>query len=137
MTDLEVIYQLSEVYNRVWNMSQWWASISFMIIAISHFTSHKLNKFLVGIILILYMAFSIWLYRFSTYNVSIIFGLLQDLQNLIDSGVPLSQGAIRYLAVKEDWITPIFINIAQAGTFIATISYVIYCQLDISKKGDG
>ncbi|MBT5030864.1 MAG: hypothetical protein HOM55_01055 [Proteobacteria bacterium] len=134
MTEADILYQLSELYNRYWAMNQWWASISFAIIALSHFASHKLNKILVSIIIVLYAAYSFWMQRYMHYNVLIIGGLFQDLEVLKDSGIVLSNAANQYLAVTNDALTLYFIRIATFGTFVCSNSYLIYSQLNISKK---
>lgn len=134
VTETEILNQLSEVYDRYWSINQWWASISFLIIAISHFASHRLNRFLIVIIIGLYSAFSIWLYRYLVYNEDLVRGFLQDLDQLRLSGIEISQAALNTLTLKDDASTLLFERIAQAGTFICSITYLIYSQSDISKK---
>lgn len=129
MTEADIITQLSAAYDRTWTMVQWWASISFLVIAAAHFASHKLNLLLVSVITVLYISYSLWMYRWGNYHGFIINGFYADLIRLVDSGHVLSTGAVNYMSVSSDGLAVWFRQVALIGTFLCTIYYLVSSAL--------
>ena len=58
MNEAEIIVAWGEVSAHLWTILQFWASISFGIIALAHFAPERLNNFLVAFVIFLYTVFS-------------------------------------------------------------------------------
>jgi hypothetical protein len=131
MSESDIAFQLSELYDRWWSIHQWWVSVSFGLIAVAHFAGDKLNYVLAGFSLTLYAAFSIWLEFLVRYNIAVMGGFYTDLRVLRDSGQTLSNGARMYLEgfsqLGPYW--DVAGEAAKIGTFLGVISYVIYSVL--------
>jgi hypothetical protein len=124
MTESDITFQLSEIYDRWWVIHQWWVSVSFGLIAVAYFAGQKLNYLLIGVILSLYVAFSVWIHGLVEYQEQIVGGFLSDLRALIESGQIESDGASAYLGAFANVYWPTFGSIAKFGTFICVIGYV-------------
>jgi hypothetical protein len=126
MTESEITFQLSELFDRWWVIHQWWVSVSFGLIAVAHFAGHKLNYVLAGVILGLYTAFSLWLNFLADYNVQMIAGFTSDLGALESAGRLQSNGARAYLDGMTDARWNFWGDTARIGTFVCVIGYMSY-----------
>lgn len=126
MTEADIVANLSELYDRYWSVIQWWASTSFIVIGASHFASQRFSAVTVSILIGLYSAYSAWLYNFNTSNVIATFGFIQELINLEETSGINSPGAQAYLDGFRQNIG-LLASTTMFGTYIVTVSYVIYC----------
>lgn len=80
MTAFEMSYLTSEELDRMWDIIQFWVSTTFGLIAMSHIARRHLNVLLVGAVSILYLLFSLFIFRVIYFNLKILQGHLLDLQ---------------------------------------------------------
>lgn len=125
MTEAEIVFQLSELYDRYWSIIQWWAGTSFIVIGVCHVSANKLTRATLGILLTLYAIFSIWLLNFNNSNVVAVFGFISDLEALMDSGQIQTEGAKGYVAGFRQNI-PVLPDLVLFGTFLCTVGFAIY-----------
>ncbi len=125
MTEAELLYHLSETFNRLWSLIQWWASISFALILVAHLTANKLNILLLSLILFLYCTFSFVLLSILGRHLGVINAIHSDLE-------ALSSGESKVTNATEFWVTSqepnftILAIVALGGTFLGVIAYLIY-----------
>ena len=60
MNEADLILAWGEISAHLWTIIQFWASISFGIIAVAHFAPENLNRFLVVLLIALYTLFSVY-----------------------------------------------------------------------------
>jgi hypothetical protein len=136
MTESDITFQLSELYDRWWAIHQWWLSVSFGLVAVAHFAGKKLSLLLTSIIVLLYAAFSVRLYGLVEYNERIMVGFIRDLSALDASGHLQSNGAAEYLrgmVERTGW--PILGDIALFGTFASVVFYLSFTVIQ-NRKAD-
>ena len=133
MSEAEIAYQLSEIYNRVWSIQQWWASISIGLLILAHLASEKLNLFLVLFIMALYSSFSLYVFNILGRNWNTITHYIQDLQSLVDAGQKLSSGTLTFLEPQSEIITTVII-IVLIATFMGCNAYLVYSYFKFKRK---
>lgn len=133
VTEADILEQLFNLYDRYWVIVQWWASVSFGIIMIAHFASEKIGAFLLLSILVLYSIYSLWLYFLLDYNMSISFGLIDDLGSLADVG-DLTEGARATLENRSGLYGVWLGLLALPVTFTACAGYLIYSYVHARKS---
>lgn len=125
MTEAEIVYQMSEIFNRAWTIQQWWASISFGLLLVAHVAAERLNGFLLVMLLTLYCAFTALVQQMLSRNVEMVYGYRESLQQMIEDGVELSAGSLVF-ARPNPWYHEAIAWIALVGTFLGTSSYLVY-----------
>lgn len=125
MSEAEIVYQMSETFNRVWSMQQWWASISFGMIVLAHVASEKLNAFLVAIVITLYGAFTFFVFQMLGRNWQSVTGYIKDLQRISDSGQKLGDGTLAFMQPQNELVN-LLIIVALYGTYIGCNAYLLY-----------
>ena len=125
MSEAEIAYQISETFNRIWSMQQWWASISVGMIVLAYVASEKLNTFLVTIVIFLYSAFSFYIFQLLGRNWESINGYITDLQRLADSGQELAAGTLVYMRPQNPIVVALII-ITMFGTYAVCSAYLVY-----------
>lgn len=128
MSEAEIAYQVSEIYNRVWSIQQWWASISIGLLILAHLASEKLNLFLVVFIMALYSSFSLYVFNILGRNWNTVTHYIQDLQGLVDVGQKLSSGTLTLLEPQSEIVTTLII-IVLIATFMGCNTYLVYSYL--------
>lgn len=128
MTEAEIVYQISETYNRVWSIQQWWASVSFGLLIVAHVASDRLNGLLVALMSILYTVFSVYLYTTMATNGDVASAFVKDLEVLEKSGVSLAQGSSAY---TQNWksSSAVLVLVTLGGTYLAANAYLIFCYI--------
>ena len=124
MTEADLTYQISEILNRLWDLQQWWASVSFGVLVVAYLVGKQMSGILVCILLLLYTAYSVYMWDLMGVNVNVFYAYVGDLQKLSDSGVKLSAGTIEYLLPPK--LGAILAPIALIGTFISVVGYTLY-----------
>jgi len=124
MTEAELSFQVSEVFNRLWVIQQWWASISFGVLVFAHVTGKKISIYIVSGVILLYTAYSAYMLEMLFSNSNVYLGYLHDLELLAQSGVNLSTGTNKLFNQPENirYLAPIVFY----GTYSATVGYLIY-----------
>ena len=135
MNEADILLQLSELYDRWWVILQWWVSVSFALLAISHFAADKLNVVLLAAVLVLYIAFTLWMRSLLDYNSEIMAAFRIDLGEMNAAGDALSKGGnafvVGYVGLERFFPAA---NIAKYGTFASVIIYLIYSWIQNRKK---
>ncbi len=126
MTEYEIASMISEYANRMWQIIQFWSSVSFGLIAICYLAQNRLSLLINSVITILYIAFSIFVFSMQAMNESVIAGFLQDLQVMIEQGGLQSSGAAAILSSKPSLGQILIIRFASIGTFIGTLFFLWY-----------
>ena len=124
MTEADITYQISEILNRLWDLQQWWASVSFGVLVVAYLVGKKMNGILMSILLLLYAVYSIYMWDLLGVNVNTFSAYVLDLQKLSDSGVELSAGSKAYLIPVG--IGRYLAPIALLGTFVSVVFYTLY-----------
>ena len=125
MSEAEIAYQLSEIFNRVWSMQQWWASISLGLIVLAHVASEKLNILLVAIVAVLYSAFTFYVFQLLGRNWESIKGYVVDLQRLADSGHQLADGTLAFMQPQNPAVVALVI-FTLWGTYAGCVCYLLF-----------
>jgi hypothetical protein len=133
MSEAEIVYQMSEIYNRVWSIQQWWASMSIGLLILAHLASERLNLLLVVFIMALYSSFSLYIFNILGRNWNAIVSYIQDLQELKDTGHDLSSGTLTFLIPQSEIVTSLVI-IVLISTFIGCNAYLVYSYLKVRRK---
>jgi hypothetical protein len=63
MTEYEILYLLSETFDRVWELIQYWSSVSFGYLILAYVAAPRLNLILIVVLSILYAAFSVQMFE--------------------------------------------------------------------------
>jgi hypothetical protein len=124
MIEADITYQISDILNRLWDLQQWWASVSFGVLVVAYLVGKQMNGVLVCILLLLYIIYSVYMWDLLGVNAKILFAYIGDLQKLSDSGVELSAGATAYLLPAR--LGVFFAPVALLGTFISVVCYTLY-----------
>jgi hypothetical protein len=124
MTEADITYQISEILNRMWDLQQWWASVSFGVLAVAYLVGRQMGGVLLCILLALYSAYSLYMWDLLALNANNFSAYTRDLQALSDSGVELSFGAKAYLLPPKlgNFLAPV----ALIGTYISVVCYTLY-----------
>ena len=125
MSEAEIAYQISETFNRIWSMQQWWASISVGMIVLAYVASEKLNTFLVTMVISLYSAFSFYIFKLLGRNWESIDGYITDLQRLADTGQELAAGTLVYMQPQNPIVVALII-ITLFGTYAVCNAYLVF-----------
>lgn len=108
------------------SLLQWWASISFGLIALSHIGRKQLNLSLVILIVLLYIGFSLAMLAIFFDEIAIsnkIVLLLKDMESTNEPGKEF----IDFMNNKGFPLWGVFgLTISFIGTFIGSIFYVLY-----------
>lgn len=123
MTESEIIENVFKIFDRYWSMIQWWASVSFGLIAVAHFAVDKLSRVLVALLILLYMLFTAWVVDFYFFNVQILAGFRQDLSQLGDTAHFGTRSLLDSSIVKGGLVLQ---DIAFVMTFVGAVGYLIY-----------
>ncbi|UTF58656.1 hypothetical protein [Gilvimarinus sp. DA14] len=91
MTEFEISYLTSESLDRMWDIMQFWVSITFGLIAMSHIARRHLNIILVGAVSLLYLLFSLFVFRVIYFNLKVMQGHLIDLRELGEQNLSSAQ----------------------------------------------
>ena len=128
MTEAELIYQLGESANRLWTLVQWWASISFGLVALAHFSIRKLSLALVGALLSLYVLFSLLLAEIN-FGIAMQMNRIRETLGDLDAAGELS--AVGQASIGP---APVLLPVTLLLTFFGTITFVLYSYWKGRKK---
>lgn len=136
MTEYDLIFAWSEVTGHLWSMIQFWASVSFGLIAIAHLAATKLNTVLVTVALVLYASLSMFIGSLIYADGQILLAVYTDAARYAASVENVSE-TIRSLAAYQasESFGGVFFILALPGTFLATVSYFIYAFI-VANRGD-
>lgn len=124
MTEYEITFLISEYVNRQWGVMQFWASISFGLMAASHFSAKHLNLLAVVVISTLYVSFSIFVLNILKMNGIVVNGYIGDLKAMIDAGLLSTMGATMTVNVQPGAVSLLVISFTYIGTFAASLAFL-------------
>mgnify|MGYP001826415758 CR=1 FL=1 len=125
MNEAELIIAWGEVSGHLWTVIQFWASISFGVIAIAHFAPEKLNLFLVLFVIFLYTLFSLYCASLFVEDAQLMMSLYEEASLLL---VQRGEDAIflsAFINYQPIMAIP-FTFIGFPAVFIGSISYLVY-----------
>ena len=125
MSEAELLLLASESLDRMWSLIQWWASISFGILALTHIASDKLGTFLAILIPALYTGFSLGVLGVVQRNFGIVESVYQDLRLLQSEGVDLS-GTAQYVMQGGENSIARALPLILALTYFGVVGYFAY-----------
>lgn len=125
MTEADIVYQLSETFNRVWSMQQWWASISFGLVILAHVAVDRLSGLLIAVLVALYSGFTLFVFQMLGRNWQAVVSYVGDLRAMEESGHQLAQGTLAYMQPQSPLVTWAII-LTIWGTFVGCNAYLVY-----------
>ncbi|WP_020207815.1 hypothetical protein [Gilvimarinus chinensis] len=135
MEEYEFVYISSEYINRSWDILQFWVGITFGLLAISQLAVRRLNAWLLLLITLLYIDFSILTARLLKYNREIVSSYMADLNHLPE----LSAGTRQFLMeAPRPLELSLTLSVAYYALFIGTVIFCwySYLRLRVAKKPD-
>lgn len=133
MSEYEILYLTNLTEDQRFNLLQWWAGVTFAVIAVSHFARKELNLFFVALIVLLYVGFSLFVAPLFFANMDQAARFRQDLQSLQESGAVLSAVSLDIISGGPNLIQATGFYIAGVGAFCGSISYVIYSYVKMRR----
>jgi len=135
MTEYEILTLITLTEDQRFNLIQWWAGVTFGLIALSHFAGHKLNLFLVTLVVLLYIGFSMFVGQLFFANVAQSELHRQDLAEMLALGRQLSAVSEDIVSADRMVLQAIGFYLAVVGAFLGSICYVIYAYLRARADG--
>lgn len=129
MSEAEILELSALARSNLISAIQWWASVTFGLIALAHFGRKTLNLPLVIIVISLYVAFSGWVGNLVVAQIAELGDLAADLRSLATDSYELSQtGSSLALGLSPSSAIAISLLAAVAifGTFFSGIGYLIW-----------
>lgn len=119
-----------------WSLLQWWASISFGLIALTHFGAPRLNRLLVIVLVTLYSLFTVFWWLNHSALVHELLGHVSDLKTLQESQA-LGAAALAKVELFEGWrgiASAVIVLLCVLGTYVGTTAYLLHTFLKGQRK---
>ena len=126
MTEYEIAYFISEHVNRIWDVMQYWSSISFGLIALCHVAAKRITLPICIILSILYISFSIFSFNIQVMNDFITHQYMDDLRALLTQGNLATAGAQALINTDPTELQMLAIRFVSIGTFISSLFFLWY-----------
>ena len=127
MSDFMILDSLRSTFEVAWTQLQWWASVSFAIIALTHFAGKKLNLVLVFFVSLIYLLFTIFVWTNTGFLIAMASGYGQDLMALQNTGkVSAATQLVIDFFSKHATLNGLIIEFCIFATCIGTVSYLVY-----------
>ena len=123
MTEYEILYLLSETFDRVWELVQFWSSVSFGYLILAHVAAPRLNLIIIAVLSILYVAFSMQMFQLLLTHNGFVIAYTESLNELSETvglNNPASVHAVEYK------FSILGATISLFGTFLAALFYLPY-----------
>jgi hypothetical protein len=141
MTEYELLYLIVERRSELINLIQWWGAISIGVIASSHFIDRKINMFVIILIVVFYIFFSLFAIRMVFAFFEQLLMAFTDLAMYADSTESVSQQTQAMIVILTSgrlFESSVYLAFVMCGLTIATCSYPIWryweCQKCSAKK---
>ena len=126
MRDLIVLELYRIAIGQMWSLIQWWASVSFGLVALGHFAGKKLNFVFVVLLVVLYTSFTAFTWGIIVTVVLETRGYRDELTLLRDDG-ELGPAGIAFLdSYGGNLVGNIGGSIAVLGAYLGAIFYLVY-----------
>jgi len=135
MSEFEILDLMTKTEDQRFNLIQWWAGVTFGLIALSHFAARKLNLFLVILVVLLYVGFTLFVGDLFFGNVTQAVLHRQDLAAMQALGAPLSEVSRQIIAEEPQVLRGIGFYLAVIGAFFGSISYLVYAFVRSGRDG--
>jgi hypothetical protein len=126
MTEDQVLGQWYLLMERWHFLLQWWAGVSFGVIAVAHFASKRLNLAIVLLILLVYVSQTANTLIFAIRLGGMTEGVTQELMRLSASGEISAIGQAWLQSQDPAW-APLTYLLAPGGLCLGCVAYLIYC----------
>lgn len=126
MSEDLIIELMNEYLNRTWSIMQFWVSVSFGLIAVSHLAVKHLHLVMAVVVSILYSAFTIFVISILGLNSEVVSGFIADLAAMNEAGTLMTKGALRVVQNDPGRLQVMSIVIAFMGTFFGTLFFMWY-----------
>lgn len=135
MSEYEILDILAKTEDQRFNLIQWWAGVTFGLIALSHFAGRKLNLFLVVLVVLLYIGFTLFVGDLFFGNLTQAELHREDLAAMLAQGMPLSEVSRNIIAEQPQVLRGIGFYLAVVGAFFGSICYLIYAFVRPGRDG--
>lgn len=108
-----------------WEIFQFWTSVTFAYIAVSHFAAKSLNWFIIVVLSLLYASLSVVVYQMAANNLAVLEGFTLELQALSES-TEVSAASVAWLQISTTTPELVAFSIATLGTFLCALVYLPY-----------
>jgi len=128
VTETELVFQYSEILDRIWNVTQFWSSVSFGLIVLAYLAAHRLNRLLLISVTTVYTVYTYWIGTVLARNTGWQSSIGRDLENLASNGEVLSIYAtdIVELTITPPFSLAILSPLMLLGVYIVSIGYLFY-----------
>ena len=133
MSEYEIVYLASEYLNRTWDVMQFWASVSFGLIALSHLGARHLNILIASLVSLLYIGFTLFVMNMLRVNGAVVTGFLTQLKDLPEAGTPLGAGALAIISTAPNPLQMAAIVLAFFGLFLGSLVFLWFSVLRARK----
>ena len=127
MIEYDTMYLVTETLDQTWSHLQFWSSVSFGYLVLSHAAGKSLNIPIIVVISVLYIAFTFQTLETLTIYGDLIAGYREDLVTLQGSKGLHSEAAKVWVENSRTGSATLAMTIALFGTFLAAIFYLPYC----------
>jgi hypothetical protein len=135
MSEFEILDLMTKTEDQRFNLIQWWAGVTFGLIALSHFAGRKLNLFLVVLVVLLYVGFTLFVGDLFFGNLTQAALHRQDLAAMLAQGAPLSEVSRQIIGEDAQVLRGIGFYLAVIGAFVGSISYLVYSFVRLGRDG--
>ncbi len=129
MTEYELLYLTVERRNEMINLIQWWGAISIGVIVSSHFIDRKINLFVIILIVVFYILFSLFAIRMVFAFFEQLLMAFADLAMYAESVESVSQQTQAMIVILTNGRLSesfVYLAVVMCGLTIATCSYPIW-----------
>ncbi len=131
VSEAELMAEYALRVDRVWDITQWWASVTFGVLLAAHVGASTLNKLIVGIMLLLYTLFTVLAFQIIYTNgdaqvaANLALRAMENDLSIVGKRQVATTGTDIVLTMSVTWLL----------TFVSTVVYVIYCYKNGSSDG--
>jgi Ca2+/Na+ antiporter len=137
MYELALVETMREAFGEIWSSLQWWASVSFGLIAVASLGRDRLNLLVTIGLTALYSLFTVYTLGNGSLMIAEATGAIQELAALRDSGELSAVGALTLQQYENPWAGLNF-SFVFFGCFVATyvgsVAYLWYSYRKMSRS---
>ena len=136
MTEYELLFLIVERRSELINLIQWWGAISIGVIVSSHFMDRKINLFVIILIVVFYIFFSLFVIRMVFAFFEQLLMAFTDLAIYAESVELISQQTQAMVAILTSgrlFESSVYLAFVMCGLTIATCSYPIWRYWECQK----
>jgi hypothetical protein len=125
MTDSATLEIFTSAFEQAWSNLQWWAGVSFGLMAVSGLAARKLNRTIAVSLTVIYLLFSLFTLVNVQSMINVAFGAVQDLRAFQESGSISHAGANVLKAAGYSFLNGILGFACFATTSFGAIAYSV------------